>query len=125
MARFNQKNNDKAPNQADFPAFRMKEKEQLAAAALELQAFLPERFDLLRLAREGEPHELGHLRAQRGVDRAQLRLRGIGAHHARLMLARILLAHAVQTIPRAGEDSSVVAHALPPLSFFRILSRSS
>ena len=34
MARFNQKNNDKAPNQADFPAFRMKEKEQLAAAAL-------------------------------------------------------------------------------------------
>ena len=34
MARFNQKNNDKAPNRADYPAFRMKEKEQLAAAAL-------------------------------------------------------------------------------------------
>ena len=34
MARFNRKNSEKIPNKEDFPAFRMKEKEQLAAAVL-------------------------------------------------------------------------------------------
>ena len=105
-----------------------KQKEALSpdymVVAFDLKAptFRHKLYDAYKAGRRPMPDDL---RAQFPVNGAQFRLRGVGLHFAQLMLARVFQAQSVQTVACAGEDLSVVAHPLPPLSFLRILSRSS